>query len=118
MFRVGMSTVAVSLQGLFTSTQSGKFSRGSSSAQAMTGVRHVEVLMDGTHRDSRKCDGIKLPVRSAVGKRALCCFHLVKNSVFVPLLVLKGIYHYWKYVIFFPGDQEEKALFPHWAEEA
>ena len=30
-------------------------------------------------------------------------FHLLKNVLF-PLLVLKGIYHYWKYVIYFlPG---------------
>ena len=35
-----------------------------------------------------------------------CCpfFHLVKNSF--PLLVLKGIYHYWKYVyLFFQGHK-------------
>ena len=27
---------------------------------------------------------------------------LLKN-MFFPLLILKGIYHYWKYVIFFQG---------------
>ena len=32
-------------------------------------------------------------------------FHLLKNSVYFFLLVLKGIYHYWKYVyFFFSGD--------------
>ena len=27
-------------------------------------------------------------------------FHFLKNSCYFPLLVLKGIYHYWKYVFF------------------
>ena len=27
-------------------------------------------------------------------------FHLLKNLLYFPLLVLKGIYHYWKYILF------------------
>ena len=31
------------------------------------------------------------------------CFHLLKNLCLFSLLVLKGIYHYWKYSLIFPG---------------
>ena len=31
-------------------------------------------------------------------------FHLLKNSVYFPLLVLMEVYHYWKYLfLFFPA---------------
>ena len=33
--------------------------------------------------------------------RASLCFHLVKNILYFPLLVLRGIYHYWNVC---PGD--------------
>ena len=33
------------------------------------------------------------------------CFHLLKNTfVYFPLLILKGVYDYWKCCVFFPGD--------------
>ena len=32
-------------------------------------------------------------------------FHLLKNVFYFPLLVLKGIYHYWKYVFIFSGGR-------------
>ena len=32
------------------------------------------------------------------GALDLTCFHLLKNICYFPLLVLKGIYHYWKYL--------------------
>ena len=35
---------------------------------------------------------------SIVGHSSLLCFHLLKNMFDFPLLVLKGMYHYWKYV--------------------
>ena len=33
-------------------------------------------------------------------------FHLVKNIVYFPLLVLKGIYHYWTYIFFLRGPKQ------------
>ena len=45
-------------------------------------------------------------VRGALASshQGLVGFHLLKNMCYFPLLVLKGIYHYWKYVFcFFPG---------------
>ena len=34
-------------------------------------------------------------------------FHLFKNMCYLPLLVLKGIYHYWKYVYFSPAAKTQ-----------
>ena len=44
-------------------------------------------------------------------------FHLVKNSSFFPLLVLKEIYHYWNYFYFFQGlkQMEEKVHSLRWS---
>ena len=35
-------------------------------------------------------------------------FHLLKNMCYFPLLVLKGVYHYWKYVLIFSRGRKSK----------
>ena len=42
-------------------------------------------------------------LQAAAPWRPMFLFHLVTNMFYFPLLVLKGIYHYWKYVYFFQG---------------
>ena len=47
------------------------------------------------------------PDRSGPEKQHFNFFHLVKNILYFPMLVLEGIYHYWICFIFFRGTKKQ-----------